>query len=101
MFYLNQSTPDALQKGMDYLHHAVETDPTDPLASEWTALWRACIYAALGETDAAFKWLEYKAHHAWTPWLLSPEWQIFIKPLHGDPRFKRLQRKMGVPEKGT
>ena len=69
--------------------------------SEWTALWRACIYAALGETDAAFKWLEYKAHHVWTPWLLSPEWKIFIKPLHGDPRFKRLQRKMGVPEKGT
>ena len=32
MYFVNQSTPDALKKGMDYLHQAIETDPTDALA---------------------------------------------------------------------
>ncbi len=31
-FFLSQSTPDGLAKGMEYLHQAVELDPTDPLA---------------------------------------------------------------------
>jgi eukaryotic-like serine/threonine-protein kinase len=69
--------------------------------SSWTALWRGCIYAALGEKDAAFKWLSYEPHHIWTPWLFSKEWQVFIKPLHDDPRFREMQRKMNVPELGT
>ena len=64
----------------------------------WTALWRGCIHAALGEKDEAFKWLSYEPHHIWTPWLFSKEWQIFIKPLHDDPRFREMQRKMNVPE---
>jgi tetratricopeptide (TPR) repeat protein len=65
--------------------------------SSWTALWRGCYYAALGEKDNAFKWLSYEPHHIWTPWLFSKEWQIFIKPLHDDPRFGEMQRKMNVP----
>ncbi len=32
MFFVNQSTPEALRKGMDYLHEAVALDPTDALA---------------------------------------------------------------------
>ncbi len=32
MFHLQQSTPEATLKGMEYLHEAVEKDPTDPLA---------------------------------------------------------------------
>jgi len=32
MFFVNQSTPEALKKGMDYLHEAVALDPTDALA---------------------------------------------------------------------
>jgi TolB-like protein/tRNA A-37 threonylcarbamoyl transferase component Bud32 len=70
-------------------------------ASSWTALWRGCIYAALGEKDAAFKWLSYEPHHIWTPWLFSKEWQMFMKPLYGDPRFRGMQRKMNVPELRT
>jgi TolB-like protein/Tfp pilus assembly protein PilF len=65
--------------------------------SSWSALWRGCIYAALGEKDNAFKWLSYEPHHIWTPWLFSREWQVFIKPLHEDPRFREMQRKMNVP----
>jgi len=66
--------------------------------NEWTALWRATMNAALGEKDEAFKWLAYEPHHGWVPWLLCPEWQIFMKPLRGDPRFREMQRKMHVPE---
>jgi serine/threonine-protein kinase len=32
MFFLQQETPEAIQKGMDYLHEAVVQDPVDPLA---------------------------------------------------------------------
>jgi serine/threonine-protein kinase len=32
MFFVNQSTPEALTKGMEYLHEAVAVDPTDALA---------------------------------------------------------------------
>jgi TolB-like protein len=32
MFLLNQSTPDAIKKGMEYLHQAIEKDPTDAMA---------------------------------------------------------------------
>jgi len=32
MFLLNQTTPDAFKKGMEYLHQAVEEDPADALA---------------------------------------------------------------------
>ena len=64
----------------------------------WRALWRGTIHAALGERDDAFKWLSYEPHHIWTPFLFSKEWQIFIRPLHDDPRFRDMQRKMNVPE---
>jgi serine/threonine protein kinase/tetratricopeptide (TPR) repeat protein len=66
--------------------------------SSWTALWRGTLHAALGEKDEAFKWLSYEPHHIWTPWLFTKEWQVFIKPLMGDPRFRDMQRKMNVPE---
>ena len=64
----------------------------------WTAMWRGIMYAALGENDDAFKWLGYEPHHIWTPWMFSKEWQIFIEPVRGDPRFRDMQRKMNVPE---
>lgn len=67
----------------------------------YTALWRGTLHAALGEKDEAFKWLSYEPHHVWTPWLFSPEWRIFIEPLHGDPRFRDMQRKMHVPIPGA
>jgi TolB-like protein/Tfp pilus assembly protein PilF len=32
MFYLNKYTPEGIEKGLAYLHEAVEKDPADPLA---------------------------------------------------------------------
>ncbi len=32
MFHLNKMTPEGAQKGLAYLHQAIEKDPTDPLA---------------------------------------------------------------------
>jgi serine/threonine-protein kinase len=63
----------------------------------WGALWRAVINAALGEKDMAFKWMNHQPHHVWLPVLTLKEWQIFGKPLYGDPRFAEIQRKMNVP----
>jgi tetratricopeptide (TPR) repeat protein len=37
MFYVSQNTPEAFEKGMRYLHQAVELDPAEPLAYAWLA----------------------------------------------------------------
>ncbi|MFQ5473545.1 MAG: tetratricopeptide repeat protein, partial [Dehalococcoidia bacterium] len=38
MFYLHQSTPEGLQKGLRQFHEAVESDPADPFANAGLAL---------------------------------------------------------------
>ncbi len=38
MFYLNKSTPEGTEKGLDYLHKAIAHDPADPLAYGGLAL---------------------------------------------------------------
>jgi serine/threonine protein kinase/Tfp pilus assembly protein PilF len=49
---------------------------------------------ALGNVDEAFRWLNYEPSHAWTPWVrVGPKY----KPLHSDPRFNELLRKMNLP----
>lgn len=64
----------------------------------WNALWRTIIYAALGEKDAAFKWANHRPKHVWLPAVFLREWQVFARPLHGDPRFTEMQRRMNVPK---
>lgn len=56
------------------------------------------IYTALGEKDAAFRWLEeaFRKHMVWMPWLKS---DINFAPLRSDPRFQDLWLRVGVPEK--
>ena len=57
----------------------------------------AYIYTALGDRDNAFKWLE-KVYEMKSAYLIviksDPEWD----PLHSDPRYKALLKKMGLPE---
>jgi len=55
------------------------------------------IYAALGEKDEAFRWLEkgYEYRHNWIPWI---GWNPNYEPLRDDPRFGDLLRRMNFPE---
>lgn len=57
----------------------------------------ATIYAALGEKDKAFEWLE-KDFSARSAKLPEVRWTINFEPLRDDPRFKDLIRRMGLPE---
>jgi hypothetical protein len=55
----------------------------------------AAIYAALGQKDEAFTWLEraYEARDSWMDYLkIDPR----LDPLHSDPRFANLLRRMNL-----
>ena len=62
----------------------------DPLR----AFGLAACYTALGDKDKAFQWLNYKPHHAWMPAFRIFSW---FAPLHDDPRFHDLLKKMNLP----
>jgi hypothetical protein len=64
----------------------------------WAAFWSSCTYAALGDKDEAFRWLNYERPHAWVRWLSTNEYDLFsFKSLRGDPRFQELRRRMNLP----
>jgi serine/threonine protein kinase/tetratricopeptide (TPR) repeat protein len=60
-------------------------------------LWAlAEVYAALGDKDEAFKWLDaaYDARHNWMPWVARA---VTLAPLRDDPRFDELVRRLDLP----
>jgi TolB-like protein/tetratricopeptide (TPR) repeat protein len=69
----------------------LEEDPTG-----WDTWGLAEIYASLGETDEALRWLEsaFDQRHSYIPWL--NRWPPF-KSLRGDPRFQDLARRGNAP----
>jgi len=62
----------------------------------WDGWFLAEAYAALGDRDEAFRWLEvtYKARMSFLPWIRDNH---AYTPLHGDPRFEDLVRRMNLP----
>ena len=56
----------------------------------------AVIYVGLGEKDQAFRWLEraYQEHSSWLSYLNV---ESRLDPLHSDPRFAALVRRVGLP----
>ncbi|HEX2714528.1 MAG TPA: tetratricopeptide repeat protein, partial [Candidatus Acidoferrales bacterium] len=56
----------------------------------------ATIYAGLGETDEAFRWLEraYEERSGWLIWLRAEPVSDALRP---DPRFQDLLRRIGLP----
>jgi TolB-like protein len=65
----------------------------------WTAMWRARLAAALGDREAAFRWLNYEHPHIFLPWLrLLKEGTQESILLRDDPRFQELRRKMHIPD---
>jgi len=63
----------------------------------WGAFWRMMIFAALGENDEAFRWLDYKPHHAWLAWVRVMPW-YGLANLRDDPRFPDQLRRMNLPQ---
>ena len=62
----------------------------------WDTWFIAQIYAVLGEKDEAFRWLEAAYgphHHPYLPWIMHPP---AFKPLHDDPRFQDLLRRLNL-----
>ncbi len=57
----------------------------------------AYVYAALGEADAAFEWLE-KAYERRQMGLTLMRADPRSDPLRSDPRFADLLRRIGFPE---
>ena len=55
----------------------------------------ACIYAALGEDDLCFKWLNkaYDEHDTYLRWLKG---EALFDNIRSDPRFKALLKKVGL-----
>ena len=57
----------------------------------------AVLYGALGESDAAFSWLE-KAYQERDPQLTYLKVGRRFEPLHGDARFQEFVHRVGFPE---
>ncbi|HJW13572.1 MAG TPA: tetratricopeptide repeat protein, partial [Thermoanaerobaculia bacterium] len=58
------------------------------------------IHTALGDKDAAFRWLEegFRTRMVWMPWIGR---EIIFAPLRSDPRFQDLKRRIGIPIPAT
>jgi tetratricopeptide (TPR) repeat protein len=60
--------------------------------------WRiAAFYASIGETDEAFAWLE-RGYRERDPLMIVTKFHPLLDPLHSDPRFDDLVRRIGFPE---
>jgi tetratricopeptide (TPR) repeat protein len=60
-------------------------------------IWIGIIYAALGEKEAAFDWLErgFQEHN---PFLIYLRVHPAFENLHDDPRFDALVKRIGIPD---
>ena len=56
----------------------------------------AQVYVALGERDAAFRWLE-KAYQARSANVSMLKVERHWDPIRADPRFTALMKKAGIP----
>ena len=57
----------------------------------------AQLYADLGDKDQAFHWL-YTAYQERDFFLFGLKTDFLLDPLHSDPRFAELVRKVGLPQ---
>lgn len=63
----------------------------------WDTWFIAQIYAVLGEKDEAFRWLETAAYeHPRHPYVPFIRFSPAFRPLHDDPRFQTLLRRMNL-----
>ena len=60
------------------------------------AMLLAAIYVGLGDHETAFAMLQ-KAYDERSPWMIWLPRELSLEPLHSDPRFAALVRKIGLP----
>jgi serine/threonine-protein kinase len=63
--------------------------------SSWNAMGLAELHAALGNHDAALKWLEYEPRHGW--WMGIRRNPVY-DPLRSHPRFQALVKLLNLPQ---
>jgi serine/threonine protein kinase/Tfp pilus assembly protein PilF len=80
---------DALTKG-------VEVRQAQRKAGYWSAYDIAALYAGLGEKDEVFRWLNL-AYDERDYQMESLKTDFRLDPVHSDPRFAELVRKVGLP----
>jgi TolB-like protein/DNA-binding winged helix-turn-helix (wHTH) protein len=80
----------AALKALDELEHQSKRGYVSP----W---WSALIYTGLGDKDKAFEYLEKSYQGREHDLVFSKVWPQF-DPLHSDPRWADLMRRVGLPE---
>jgi TolB-like protein/Tfp pilus assembly protein PilF len=79
------------------LTKGVEVRLAQRKASYWSAYGIADLYAGLGESDEVFRWLK-TAYEERDYQMESLRTDFRLDPLHSDPRFVELVRKVGLPQ---
>jgi TolB-like protein/Tfp pilus assembly protein PilF len=64
----------------------------------WDTWSLAIIYAALGDVDKVFYWLEeaYKKRHPYIQWMNRNE--VYLKDYYEEPRYKDLVKRLNIPK---
>lgn len=88
--YAEMGRRDAAEAALARLDSLARTEYVTPYAV-------ALVYAALGERDQAFAWLD-RAVAERTHWLLWLARDRRWAPIRDDPRFAALQRRVGLPD---
>ncbi len=79
---------DEARKALHDLQSRARREHVDPLAFAWL-----CI--GLGDMAAAFSWLE-RAYEARSSWLIFLKVHPIYEPVHADPRYHDLLRRLGL-----
>jgi serine/threonine-protein kinase len=66
-------------------------------ARQYVAVDVASVYAGLGDKDQVFAWLE-KGYQQRDPQMINLRVHPTFEPLHSDPRFQALLRRVGLPQ---
>ena len=79
------------------LTKGIEVRLTQRKTDYYSAFWIATLYADLGDKDQSFRWLN-TAYRERDSQLVNLKTDFLLDPLHSDPRFAQLVRKVGLPQ---
>jgi hypothetical protein len=86
------------EKGFWQKHLELELEYDKQPGAYPSSIDLAAAYAAAGQTDKAFGWLEKAYEEREGENRTGLEYEPYYKNLRSDPRFSALLRKMGLPE---